>query len=65
MLVSQAIQKRGSKTMNQDTIEKIAFQLYMNSGRINGHDLDNWLEAEKIVWTEIEEKTQWVLELRT
>ena len=29
----------------------VARDLYERSGRIQGHDLDNWLEAEKIVKT--------------
>lgn len=29
----------------------VARDLYERSGRIEGHDLDNWLEAEKIVKT--------------
>jgi hypothetical protein len=34
-----------------DEIVKIAQELYEKSGRIEGRDLDNWLEAEKIVKT--------------
>lgn len=30
-------------------ISKVAFELYRNSGRMEGHDLDNWLEAERVV----------------
>jgi hypothetical protein len=30
-------------------IEKMAKELYVKSGRIEGRDLENWLEAEKIV----------------
>jgi len=32
-----------------DEIARIARELYEKSGRIEGHDLDNWLEAERIV----------------
>ena len=32
-----------------DEIAKVAFELYERSGRMEGHDLDNWLEAERIV----------------
>lgn len=32
-----------------DEIAKAAYDLYEKSGRIEGRDLDNWLEAEKIV----------------
>ena len=30
-------------------IAKVAFELYEKSRRVEGRDLDNWLEAEKIV----------------
>jgi hypothetical protein len=30
-------------------IEKMAQELYEKSGRIEGRDLENWLEAEKII----------------
>jgi hypothetical protein len=30
-------------------IEKLAKELYVKSGRIEGRDLENWLEAEKIL----------------
>jgi len=33
-------------------ISKVAYELYEKSGRIEGHDFDNWLEAEKIVMTQ-------------
>lgn len=32
-----------------DEIAKVAYELYEKSGKIEGRDLDNWLEAEKIV----------------
>lgn len=32
-----------------DEIAKVAHELYEKSGRIPGRDLENWLEAEKIV----------------
>lgn len=36
--------------MNQyEEIAKVAHELYEQSGRIPGRDLDNWLEAESIV----------------
>ncbi len=39
--------------MNQDNlrneIAEVARELYEKSGRIEGRDLENWLEAEKIV----------------
>jgi hypothetical protein len=35
----------------QADINKAAYELYEKGGRIDGHDLDNWLEAERIVMT--------------
>ena len=32
-----------------DEVRRVAFELYEQSGRIQGHELDNWLKAEKIV----------------
>ncbi len=32
-----------------DLISLLAYELYVNSGRVEGNDLDNWLEAERIV----------------
>jgi hypothetical protein len=37
-------------------ISKVAFELYEKSGRVEGHDLDNWLEAEKIVMARYKEQ---------
>jgi hypothetical protein len=32
-----------------DEIRKLAYELYEKSGRVAGRDLDNWLEAEKMI----------------
>jgi hypothetical protein len=32
-----------------DQIAKLARELYEKSGRVEGRDLDNWLEAERII----------------
>lgn len=32
-----------------DLIEQTAYQIYVEKGKIEGRDLDNWLEAERIV----------------
>ena len=32
-----------------DEIAKVAYTLFENSGRLYGYDLENWLDAEKIV----------------
>ncbi len=39
-----------------DEIAKVARELYEKSGKAEGHDLDNWLEAEKIVMTRYKEQ---------
>ena len=37
-------------------IAKLARELYEKSGRIEGRDLDNWLEAERIVMERYKEQ---------
>lgn len=32
-----------------DEIATLAYELYEKSGQVEGHDLDNWVEAERIV----------------
>lgn len=32
-----------------EQIKKLAYELYEESGRLEGRDLDNWIEAERIV----------------
>jgi hypothetical protein len=34
---------------SSDEIAKVAFELFERRGRIAGHELDDWLEAERIV----------------
>ncbi len=33
----------------QEEIERVAYGLYEQRGRIEGHDWEDWLEAERIV----------------
>lgn len=33
----------------QEEIERVAYDLYEQRGRIDGHDWEDWLEAERIV----------------
>ena len=37
------------KTAIHDEITRVAYELYEKRGRAHGHDLEDWLEAEKIV----------------
>lgn len=39
-----------------DEIAKVARELYEKSGRVEGRDLENWLEAEKIVMKQYKEQ---------
>ncbi len=39
-----------------DEIAKVAHELYEKSGRVPGRDLENWLEAEKIVMARYKEQ---------
>jgi len=32
-----------------DEVARVAYELYKKRGRAHGHDLEDWLEAEKIV----------------
>jgi hypothetical protein len=48
-----------------DEIAKIARELYEKSGRKEGFDLDNWLEAERIVMERYKEKGMSVEESST
>lgn len=32
-----------------DEIAKVAYQLYLDRGCVNGHDKEDWAKAEKIV----------------
>jgi hypothetical protein len=36
-----------------EKIAKVAYDIYVKSGYIEGRDLNNWLEAERIVVTHI------------
>jgi hypothetical protein len=48
--------KLGDKMKWYDEIAKIARELYEKSGKAEGRDLDNWLEAEKIVMKRFREQ---------
>lgn len=38
---------------NRREIEQIAYEIYLKSGCVPGRELDNWLEAERIVCTRL------------
>lgn len=35
----------------RDEITKVAFELFLESGGLPGHELENWLKAEHLVFT--------------
>ena len=37
-------------------VRKIAYELYERRGYVHGHELEDWLEAEKIIKEEISKK---------
>jgi len=39
-----------------EEIAKVAYKLYEKSGYIDGRDLDNWLEAERVVMARLSEE---------
>lgn len=47
--------------MMHDLIAHVARELYEEGGRIDGRDLDNWLEAEKIVRTDTADETEYII----
>jgi|SRR3990172_1402862 len=40
----------------RERIEQNAYNLYQKRGGTHGHDLDDWLKAERMVWTQLEEE---------
>jgi len=42
----------------EEEIRQVAYELYLRSGCAPGRDLDNWLEAEKIVLAKYQMKSQ-------
>ncbi|MGC8893024.1 MAG: DUF2934 domain-containing protein [Candidatus Saccharicenans sp.] len=42
----------------EQEIRLLAYELYEKSGRIPGRDLENWLEAEKIIMNKYRQQSQ-------
>jgi hypothetical protein len=51
MKTTSALMKRGSgsRTPDQDQIAAAAYNLYLQNGCQPGHELDDWLRAEKLL----------------
>jgi len=50
----QSVQRGLAEPINtpgsiQEEIERVAYDLYEQRGRLDGHDWEDWLEAERIV----------------
>lgn len=48
-VLDAASSKLGGTMDLNDEIAQVAYELYENSGCAEGQDIENWLEAEKIV----------------
>ena len=49
--VAVKAQRRGtaSRGVNAEEISRVAYELFARRGFVHGHDLEDWLEAERIV----------------
>lgn len=45
----ERILSKGEKMDLHEKIAKLAYELYEKAGRVEGRDLDNWLEAERVI----------------
>jgi hypothetical protein len=55
-ILRQVEGKQSAKQMNlQEEISRMAYDLFEKSGRVEGRDLDNWFEAQRIVMKRHEE----------
>lgn len=41
-----------------DEISRVAFEIWVKKGMPEGNDLENWLEAEQIVYASLREKSE-------
>lgn len=41
--------REGASPVSAEEIAKVAFELFEQRGRAHGHDLEDWLAAERIV----------------
>ncbi len=40
---------KAQSTINWQEVAQVAYELYEQRGRVDGHDLQDWLEAQRIV----------------
>ena len=46
---AQVQQENGTRNVDAEEVARVAYSLYEQRGREDGHDLEDWLEAERIV----------------
>ena len=44
-----SIQTQASSAIDDGEVDRVAYELFERRGREDGHDLEDWLEAERIV----------------
>ena len=45
----KAVAEPSASSVEADEVACVAYELYVQRGRLNGHDLEDWLRAEAIV----------------
>ena len=45
-----SVQTQASSAIDDGEVARVAYELFQRRGREDGHDLEDWLEAERIVW---------------
>lgn len=45
--LKESEERRGERETNQERIAARAYERYIERGRDDGHDVDDWLEAER------------------
>ena len=45
----KAVAESSASSVEAGEVAPVAYELYVQRGRVNGHDLEDWLRAEVIV----------------
>ena len=48
--VKTSLRGHAPRAISSEEISRVAFELFERRGCVHGHDLEDWLEAERIVW---------------
>ena len=49
------LKKDGEQKLDRDEVARVAYALYEQRGRVDGHDVNDWVKAEGIV----RDRTRW------